>query len=160
MHWVGWMWEVVWGRANRGQTVLFWQMWKDFYLSLFDFMYILFGQKKTPHGDTAKNNTWGIRIVFLKIRFIVGHVCSYVEPLYHSSNVIPVTKCCTVLWILPLYKECSHENITAPWGNSGIDLSGKSWFSTLQVTWPPSIPRYTLHHCSFLSSHPFSHYLF
>lgn len=35
--------------------------------------------------------------LFLKFRFIVGHVCSYVEPLYHSSNVIPVTKCCTVL---------------------------------------------------------------
>lgn len=144
---------------SQRQTVLFWQMWKNI---LFECIWLhifpLAQMEITRHGDTARNICAPAFIIlikwalFVKFRFIDGYMSSYVEPLYHPSNVIPVTKCCTVLWILLLYKERSHENITAPWGNSGIDLSGKSWFSTLH--WPDHPRHPTTHSTGVLSYHP------
>lgn len=59
---------------------------------------------------------------------------TYCPVMWSLSQVLPV------LWMFPLYKAWSLENITAPWGNSGIDRGmgvRKELIQHSALIWPP-----------------------
>lgn len=91
----------------------------------------------------------------------MGHDLSYAltygyvyKQWYRSflpSNVIPV-KVLSALWVFLLYKAWSLENITAPWGNSGIDHWVGCKEELIQhstLIWPSRPPRTSYYQLPF-----------